>query len=111
MKDTHQVLKQILVEKEAAVKRLEREIESIHVVLGLLGDTELLGMIGISPETTPTPAPQPMHAENEPTGRVINALPAQNRIPPIAAPFSASGNTAQPSSPIDGRKSATHNWP
>ena len=111
MKDTHQVLRQILIEKEAAVKRIEKEIESIHVVLGLLGDTELLGVIGVANENAPAQAPQPMHSEAEPSGRNMNALQSQNRIPPISAPFTASGSNSQSSPAMDGRKSATRNWP
>lgn len=106
MQETHQVLKQLLIEKEAAVKRLEKEIESIHVVLGLLGDTER-----VANGTAPVQGSQATDPGPELSGLLMNALPSQNRIPPVAAPFSASGGGSQSSSAPDVRKAATRNWP
>jgi hypothetical protein len=111
MKETHQVLRQLLIEKEAAVKRLEKEIESIHVVLGLLGDTELLGVVSYANVNASAPAPQPMHSEMEPSGRAVSTPPSQNRVPPSTAPFSASASNSQSSPAVEGRAAATRNWP
>ena len=111
MKETHQVLRQLLIEKETAVKRLEKEIDSIHVVLGLLGDNELLGVVTYANVNAPAPAPQPMHSETEPSGRAVSTPPSQNRVPPSTAPFSASAGNSQNSQAVERRTPATRNWP
>src|SRR3954469_24060221 len=97
-------LQEILREKEQAVKRLEKEIESIRIVLGILDEEELQMAMSMAVEA-PVPAihPTPQTAK-ESAGRTEYAAPSQNRIPPVAAPFTA--NATAKSTGTEPRKPA-----
>lgn len=102
-------LQDILREKEQAIKRLEKEIEAIRVVLGIL-DEETRTSVTAKPETrmSPPPPQQPPYPSSDRGGY---SAAAQNGLPPIPAPFSVA-SPAQPEAPIlDARKGTTRNWP
>ena len=101
-------LQEILREKEQTVKRLEKEIESIRIVLGILDEEELHMAMSMAVEA-PVPAEKPAPSVAKEGSRTEYAAPSQNRIPPAAAPFTATAN-ASAASP-DLRKPSPRNWP
>lgn len=104
MKDLHEILR----EKEQAIQRLEKEIEAIRVVLGILQDE---GQSTTTVRTAEDRVPAP--PVSSPAERPMYAAAVPNNAPPIPAPFSvSSGAQAQSGTPmIDARKRTSLNWP
>jgi len=101
-------LQEILREKEQAIKRLEKEIEAIRVVLGILDEETRTG-VSAKAETRMAPPPPPQQPPYPSGDRGGYSAAAQNGLPPIPAPFSVA-SPAQPEAPIL-RKGTTRNWP
>lgn len=108
MKDLHEILQ----EKENAIKRLEREVEAIRVVLGIL-DNETME-VSAKKETKPQPIPSPVAERTyQPLERAYpTAIPVT--LPTMSD--SLRYNAAQTDTPaelpvVEPRKTSTRNWP
>lgn len=108
MKDLHEILQ----EKENAIKRLEREVEAIRVVLGILDDetVETAAKKDIKPQPITAPMAERTYQPLERT--YPTAIPSTLPTMPDPLRYNAAQTAAPAELPVvEPRKTSTRNWP
>lgn len=116
MRDLHELLR----EKELTIKRLEKEIEAIRVVLGIIEEDDRRKMADgrTATQALPaTPPPAPLSVPPAPAAQERGySAASQNGLPPgVSIPFSVPPMSAAPASAASAaaapRRTDRTNWP
>jgi hypothetical protein len=107
MKDLHEILQ----EKELAIKRLEREIEAIRVVLGILEEESMPTPIRTETKPQPVAATPPEPRSYQPLERSY-ASGTPNSLPAIPTNYGTNAGSPPSELPlVEPRKTSSRNWP